>query len=112
MQFCEKCGTKLKYKQIKIGDISFPGLACEKCGFYTRIEKLMAKTEESASRTYIKVLGDEADEIKTLPTTTIECPKCDNTNAYWWFLQTRSGDEPPTQFYRCTKCNYTWRFYA
>ncbi|MGC2430674.1 MAG: hypothetical protein WA393_06530 [Nitrososphaeraceae archaeon] len=27
-------------------------------------------------------------------------------------LQTRSADEATTQFYRCTKCNHTWRNYS
>ena len=112
MQFCEKCGTKLKVKQIKTGGSVFPGLVCDKCGFYKRVDKYVAQPEVSASRIQIKVIGDEANEIKTLPTTTIECPKCGNATAYWWLLQTRSGDEPPTQFYRCTKCDYTWRFYG
>ena len=40
------------------------------------------------------------------------CPKCKNNQAVWWLLQTRSGDEPPTQFYRCTKCAQTWREYS
>ncbi|MBI2112883.1 transcription factor S, partial [Candidatus Woesearchaeota archaeon] len=26
--------------------------------------------------------------------------------------QTRGADEPETRFFRCTKCNYTWREYA
>ena len=30
----------------------------------------------------------------------------------WWMLQTRSADEPTTQFFRCTKCQHTWRNYA
>ncbi|NOJ29052.1 MAG: hypothetical protein DA328_02670 [Nitrososphaeraceae archaeon] len=49
---------------------------------------------------------------ETLPTINIECPKCKNDNAYWWMLQTRSADEATTQFYRCSKCNYTWRNYS
>ncbi|MCD6114052.1 MAG: transcription factor S, partial [Thermoprotei archaeon] len=40
-----------------------------------------------------------------------ECPKCGNREAYVWMMQTRAADEPPTRFYRCTKCGYTWREY-
>ncbi|MEK6870559.1 MAG: zinc ribbon domain-containing protein, partial [Thermoproteota archaeon] len=42
----------------------------------------------------------------------IECEKCGNDEAVWWMLQTRSADEPTTQFYRCSKCRHTWRNYA
>ncbi|HYF99242.1 MAG TPA: hypothetical protein VD815_04055 [Candidatus Saccharimonadales bacterium] len=37
------------------------------------------------------------------------CPECGNVQAYWWIVQTDSGDEPSAQFLRCTKCNHTWR---
>ena len=37
------------------------------------------------------------------------CPECGNIEAYWWIVQTDSGDEPSAQFFRCTKCNHTWR---
>ena len=46
------------------------------------------------------------------PTIKIDCEKCGNDEAVWWMLQTRSADEPTTQFYRCTKCKHTWRNYA
>ena len=39
------------------------------------------------------------------------CPKCGNDQAYVWVIQTRRADEPPTRFFRCTKCGYTWREY-
>jgi len=42
-------------------------------------------------------------------TDTDGCPECGNIQAYWWIVQTDSGDEPSTQFFRCTKCNHTWR---
>ena len=47
-----------------------------------------------------------------LPTIEIECEKCGHDQAVWWTLQTRSADEPTTQFFRCTKCEHTWRNYA
>ena len=41
----------------------------------------------------------------------VECPKCGNTEAYYWTIQTRSGDEAETKFHKCTKCKHTWRDY-
>ena len=55
---------------------------------------------------------DDSDEDESRPTIKIECEKCGNGEAVWWMLQTRSADEPTTQFYRCTKCQYTWRDYS
>ena len=42
-------------------------------------------------------------------TDTEVCSKCGNHQARWWIVQTDSADEPSTQFFRCTKCNHTWR---
>jgi transcription factor S len=54
---------------------------------------------------------DSAGSDETLPVTKAECKKCGNVMAYYWMMQTRSADEPSTRFYRCTKCNHTWREY-
>lgn len=89
-------------------------LVCEKCGYATAGETAKGKTVKKASRagtTSIKVLDDDSN-IEPLPTTSAECPKCRHGTAVWWMLQTRGGDEPTTQFYRCVKCNHTWRHYA
>ena len=67
------------------------------------------ETKEELSKLNI-VEGDEGKE--TLSTIKIDCEKCGNNEAVWWMLQTRSADEPTTQFYRCTKCRHTWRNYA
>ena len=64
------------------------------------------------SRETIVVIGKEDQGLKTNPTTKIKCPKCENTLAYTWQVQTRSGDEGATQFFRCTKCNHTFRLYT
>ncbi|MEE9241845.1 MAG: zinc ribbon domain-containing protein, partial [Nitrosopumilaceae archaeon] len=54
----------------------------------------------------------ENEGKETLSTIKIDCEKCGNNEAVWWMLQTRSADEPTTQFYRCIKCSHTWRNYA
>src|SRR5579864_2665959 len=110
MKFCPKCGTRLRYKPQKDG----PVLLCDKCGYSQAAGPNITTPEEidTESESTIKVLGDKEDKIKTMPTTQVECPKCGNNTAFWWFLQTRSGDEPPTQFFRCEKCSHTWRQYS
>jgi len=61
---------------------------------------------------HIIVIGKKEQRLKTLPVINIECPKCGNNLAYVWQVQTRSADESSTQFFRCTKCGYTFREYS
>ena len=78
-------------------------------------EKVSAKENmiSSMENTEYSLKVIDADKsLDTLPTTSIECPKCKNNNAFWWMLQTRSADEATTQFFRCTKCSHTWRNYS
>ncbi len=53
----------------------------------------------------------ESDELPDPhPITDTEvCPSCGNNQSRWWIVQTDSADEPSTQFFRCTRCNHTWR---
>jgi DNA-directed RNA polymerase subunit M len=91
-------------------------MSCPKCGFKAKKGDGQARTEvaekqKTGSDASLKVMDGEAT-VDALPTTNIECPQCKNDTAFWWMLQTRSADEATTQFYRCTKCNHTWRNYA
>lgn len=45
------------------------------------------------------------------PVTNEVCPKCGHSKAHFWVKQTRAADEAPTRFYKCTKCEHTWREY-
>ena len=106
MKFCPKCDIRLKKSSEN------PVLSCPKCGYTEGQEaEIQDQVSEEESKSDFLVL-DENEGKDTMPTIEIECEKCGNKEAFWWMLQTRSADEPTTQFYRCTKCEYTWRNYA
>ncbi|MEM2110211.1 MAG: transcription factor S [Candidatus Odinarchaeota archaeon] len=109
MDFCDECGGLLY-------PVSDKELKCRRCGKTVIIdggsgvkENLSIKKNMNhgpKSKTYVV-----KEELKTMPTVKVECPKCNNKLAYYWQLQTRAGDEPSTSFFRCTLCGYTWREY-
>ena len=103
MKFCPKCEVKLKK--------SDSGLQCPKCD-YSEVQEgsQTKKIDEPVEESILAFEGNEGEESH--PTIKIECEKCGHDEAVWWMLQTRSADEPTTQFYRCTKCQHTWRNYA
>jgi transcription factor S len=104
MKFCPKCEVRLKKSN------SGSALNCPKCN-YSESGSDKIKKEKKADSSELNIL-DENEGKETLPTIKIDCEKCGNKEAVWWMLQTRSADEPTTQFYRCTKCRHTWRNYA
>ena len=107
MKFCPKCEVRLKKSNAT-------SAICPKCGYSESTAKKNKKeTKEERKEEMSKLNIVEGDEAKeTLSTIKIDCEKCGNNEAVWWMLQTRSADEPTTQFYRCTKCRHTWRNYA
>jgi DNA-directed RNA polymerase subunit M len=116
MEFCPKCGTRLVPKRPKEGSKSSAVLACPKCGFKKKlvakqIETIQKVIEHSPQET-IAVISKEEQKLRVLPTVRVECPKCGNNLAYVWQVQTRGSDESSTQFFRCTKCNHTFREYS
>ena len=85
-------------------------LVCSRCD-YKEGHQDPGPVQESEVVPEMNVLA-EGEGRETLPTIKIDCPKCDHGEAVWWMLQTRSADEPTTQFYRCTGCKHTWRDYS
>ena len=112
MEFCPKCETRLVAKRRKDGKGCY--LACPKCSYKKNVEAEACTTKVSAPKPHdqLVVIGKKEQKLQTLPTVSIECPKCGNNVAYVWQVQTRGADESSTQFFRCTKCNYTFREYS
>ncbi len=115
MEFCPKCGTRLTPTRKKGKRKSSLMLTCPKCGYKKEATGPPVTPPKAIERTpqeSIAVIGKEEQKLRTLPTVRIECPKCGNNVAYVWQVQTRGSDESSTQFFRCTKCNYTFREYS
>jgi len=107
MNFCDKCGTVMVSKEEK-GKMF---LVCRKCGQKTKDYKPLEITERVDKKPLDDVIIIEKNE-EALPKTKTLCPKCGNSEAVWWLQQTRSADEAPTLFLRCTKCKHSWREYG
>lgn len=110
MKFCDKCGSTLQNELTKTDDKTKLVLKCYKCGLETKPESDKPEKTVIDNKEQIDII--EKEDQKNMPTIEINCPKCSNRKAYWWMLQTRSGDEPTTQFFRCLKCKHTWRQYS
>ncbi len=114
MEFCPRCGTRLVSTRKKVGKKSILVLSCPKCGYekpITGIIEIAPKIEKTPEERVV-VIGKDEQKLRTLPTVKIECPRCGNKLAYVWQVQTRGSDESSTQFFRCTKCHYTFREYS
>jgi len=118
MEFCPKCGSMLVPKKCEADGAVSVVLACPK-GDYVKGEEESKKTGAKPGKVihhnlqqFVTVIGKEDQEISTMPTLRMECPKCGNMLVYVWQVQTRGGDEASTQFMRCTKCSHTFREYS
>jgi len=106
MKFCETCGNLLVVKEV----IDGKGLFCRKCNEMHNLDETVTINFQQNKQKEIAVFDESDSEF---PTTKILCPKCDKeVDAYWALQQTRAADEPPTRFYRCKECRYTWREYS
>ncbi len=83
------------------------GLSCS-CGYTSDGALNIKESHKEESKDESKDLG-VAEEKENLPVVEQKCPKCSHVKAFYWTLQMRSGDESPTDFFRCEKCKHTWR---
>ena len=106
MRFCSRCGTVITMDRAK------QSFVCPKCGAEDPLGSSIVYSKGGAETDKVVVVGKKEKNIRTTPQVKTICPKCENNTAYWWLVQTRGIDESSTQFYRCTKCWYTWREYS
>lgn len=107
MKFCPKCKGLILPKKNVNGDSVYE---C-KCG-YTEIGGDTKFTTATKTKDVQDIDVPTGDVDERLPKCKEECEKCSNKEAYFWELQTRASDEPPTRFFKCTKCKHTWRDYT
>ena len=116
MDFCKECGSILKPVKVNSGKQAMFMLSCTKCGVKKQDSdfdgKVRGKIIEHSPKQFVAVIGKDVQELHTLPTLQIECPKCGNNTANVWQVQTRGSDESSTQFLRCLRCGFTHREYT
>ncbi len=101
MEFCQKCGGLLMMQAGKS--------VCSKCGAKSSKKVKIEASEKIVNHDSIAIVKEGDDN--TYPVVDMDCPECKNKKCYFWTVQTRSSDESETKFYKCTKCNHTWRKY-
>ena len=101
MQFCPKCGAILVQKKKKFG--------CPRCSYLSKDNVKIVISEKVEEKKGIPVVS--SNEAGTLPIIGEKCKECGNEKSYFWTVQTRSGDEAETKFFKCTNCEFTWREY-
>lgn len=104
--FCQKCGSLLRLRDKGNKKVLF----CS-CGFSKTPDEADTNTEMKETVTRHKKI-EVIENVEINPKVKTRCEKCGNNVAYYWTQQTRGADEPETRFFKCTKCNHTWREYA
>ena len=69
-------------------------------------EQMLREKVEAPKR--LEVVDKKVD---VLPKVKEVCPKCKHDEAFYWTVQTRASDEAETRFFKCVKCQHTWRMY-
>ncbi len=101
MEFCPKCGAVLVQKRKNEG--------CPRCNYSAKGKMKLTASEKINDKQEVAVVSNK--DMQVLPVVDEKCKKCGNKGAYFWTVQTRAGDEAETKFFKCTKCEYTWREY-
>jgi len=103
MEFCPRCGAVLVQKRKNDG--------CVRCNYSSKSRMKIKTSEKIDGKKEVAVIKDKDVEVYPIVDLEQSCKNCGNKKAYFWTLQTRATDEAETKFFKCTKCNNTWREY-
>lgn len=101
MEFCPKCGAILVEKKKRF--------VCARCNYVAKGKAKISASEKLNEKKDIAIVSTKKEEVYPIVEKT--CKKCKNKTAYFWTMQTRASDEAETKFFKCTKCEFTWREY-
>ncbi|KAJ1638083.1 hypothetical protein T492DRAFT_946295 [Pavlovales sp. CCMP2436] len=106
MHFCPRDGALL---MVESHDGAMR-LFCQLCPYTYRVVRPITYNMELPRKQVDDVMGG-AEAWENVDHTEVVCPKCQNTQAYFFQLQIRSADEPMTTFYKCTNssCGNRWK---
>ena len=103
VDFCDKCGA------LVVGQKG-QEVECPACGYKNKPTTEVSLSEK-VEKTEEKEIFDPDTTTEINPLTPEPCPECGEGEVHYWTKQTRAGDEPETQFFKCPNCKYQWRDY-
>lgn len=101
MEFCPKCGAVLIQKNKRD--------CCPRCRYFAKGKVKLKSSEKIEEKKKISIISEK--DLEVYPIIEQECKKCGNDKVYFWALQTRATDEAETKFFKCIRCDFTWREY-
>ena len=104
--FCPICGTLLTLQEGKNG-LEYQ---CATCTYIWQVKRRHSTRKYPRLKEVDEVLSD-ASIWENADATDEKCPKCEHPRAYFMQMQTRSADEPMTNFYQCCnkECSNRWK---
>jgi len=103
VEFCDDCGAIIMGKKGE-------NVACPSCGKLKKSKSNITLNQKIEKTQETEVLDSAKDKVHSIIDD--KCEECGETKIYFWTKQMRSGDEPETQFFKCTKCAHQWRDYS
>ncbi|MES1913335.1 MAG: hypothetical protein MHM6MM_005526 [Cercozoa sp. M6MM] len=104
MKFCPTCANLLLLEEASNGLRYF----CETCPYIMDIRGREVTSVRLSRKDVDDIMGGAA-AWESAQQTKETCPKCGHGKAYFYEMQTRSADEPMTQFFRCIECAHQWK---